>query len=60
MTVIDNKGSISVLAWNNGIPEISSSLKKGDEIVITNAELGEYNGRTQLTLNWNSRVHILH
>ena len=60
MSVVDSHGSASVLAWNNSIPDIVSSLRKGDEIVITNAELGEYNGRAQLTLNWNSKINILH
>ena len=60
MTVIDKHGSITVLAWNNSIPDMAYSLRKGDEIVITNAELGEYNGRAQLTLNWNSRINIIH
>ena len=59
ITLVDDSGSVGIVAFKQFIPVIAAGLSRGDEIAILNGEIGEFAGQKQVRLGPGARVVLL-
>ena len=56
VTLLDQSGVCSVVAFRGSIPITAASVERGDEVAILNGTIGEFGGRAQVKLSPSSKV----